>query len=60
MKIVLYMDVYPGMNVREAWARANPTEITPCITRYRIVVDIPDPKYPTVVSAKKVKVDLVE
>lgn len=57
MQVVLYFDVYPGMDLGYAAAYANPTPKMDNAVRYRFVLDIEDPFSPDIdlgnVLAKK-------
>ena len=56
MKLILYIDAWPGMNIELASAYANPGEKLSFATRYKIEVELPDPHKPDIeVPAEDVK-----
>lgn len=42
MKVDLYLDVLPGMDVKYLIAFANPSRKTDAVKRFKITADIPD------------------
>lgn len=46
LKIILYLDLYPGQDMKYAMAVANPTAKLDSFTRYRLTVELPDPARP--------------
>jgi hypothetical protein len=56
MKVVLYLDLFPGIDPRYLLAQTSPGAKTSGYTRYAITVNLPDPNEPDViVSADEVK-----
>ena len=46
MRVVLYLDVWPGYDPKFASATANPGAKVEGVRRYQVVVNVPDPHAP--------------
>ncbi len=46
MKLTFYIDTYPGMEAKNAYANANPGKKMEGATRYKVEFELPDPHHP--------------